>query len=211
MKIHAVVPLKNLTYAKSRLAGRLNPDQRRRLVREMLERVLETLLACRSEATLAAVSLLSSDPEAQALALDSGVTLLPERAVGLNAALEGARATLTAAGVPAMLIVPGDVPLITQRDVRGMADLLASDADVVLAPDAAGRGTNALALRLPSALPLQFGIESAPLHRRSAARLALQLREYYSATLALDIDTAENLEHYRNLVPVQLPLSNCVK
>jgi 2-phospho-L-lactate/phosphoenolpyruvate guanylyltransferase len=211
MHIHAVVPLKNLAYAKSRLAGRLNPTQRRRLVREMLERVLAKLLLCRSESLLAAVSLVSSDPEAQALALALGVTLLPERAGGLNAALEGARATLTAAGEPAMLVVPGDVPLITQRDVRGMVDLLASGADVVLAPDAAGCGTNALALRLPSALPLQFGIDSALLHRCSAARLSLQLREYRSATLALDIDTAENLEHYRNLVPALQPLCSRVE
>ncbi len=211
MEIHAVVPLKNLAYAKSRLAGQLSPAQRRRLVREMLERVLETLLLCRNEATLAAVSLVSSDPEAQALALERGATLLPERAGGLNAALEGARAALIAAGTPAMLIVPGDVPLITPHDLRSMVELLASGADVVMAPDAAGRGTNALALRLPGALPLQFGIESAPLHRRSAAQLALFLREYHSATLALDIDTAENLEHYRHLVPALQPMFSRVE
>ncbi|MEI7771976.1 MAG: hypothetical protein WCI67_18430, partial [Chloroflexales bacterium] len=50
MQIHAVVPVKTLARAKSRLAGRLSLAERRDLVIAMLGRVLATLLSCRGAA-----------------------------------------------------------------------------------------------------------------------------------------------------------------
>lgn len=203
MKMYAIVPLKRLREAKSRLSDRLSPGQRRSLVREMLCRVLATLISCRSRDLLADVALVSNDVEARTLAQGLGAKLLPDPAGHLNGALEAARTTLTGEGAAAMLIVPADLPLLTVDDVRQLLLPLANGADGVLAPDAAGCGTNALALRLPSRLPFGFGADSAPVHRSAAARLGLQLDEYTSSTLALDVDTIENLEQYRALVPAR--------
>jgi 2-phospho-L-lactate/phosphoenolpyruvate guanylyltransferase len=199
MQIHAVVPVKSLDRAKSRLAGLLGLAERRALVLEMLGRVLTTLLACR-DAALAEVWVTSADPEVLTLAEGRGVRVLIDHAGDLNGALEQARVALSEVGAVALLVVPADVPLISAEDVVALARLLAEGADVVLAPDRPDEGTNTLGLRLPCALPFRFGEQSAALHRAAAAARGLITRIYRSPTLALDVDDAESLGCYRELL-----------
>ncbi|MBX0326240.1 2-phospho-L-lactate guanylyltransferase [Oscillochloris sp. ZM17-4] len=195
MQIHAVVPVKALARAKSRLAGRLSIAERHDLVLEMLGRVLGALLACRG-AALAEVWVISADPEALALAAACGARTMLDSADGLNGALGQARAALTAAGVAAMLVVPADVPLITAGDVAAMARTLTAGADVAMATDRQGDGTNALGLRLPSDMPFRFGERSAGLHLAEADAHDLLAQVYWSPTLALDVDDPESLARY---------------
>jgi 2-phospho-L-lactate guanylyltransferase len=196
MQIHAVVPVKALARAKSRLAGRLSLAERHDLVLEMLGRVLATLLACRG-AALAEVWVISADPEVLALAAARGARTMADRAGDLNGALEQARAALASAEGAAMLVIPADVPLITLADVAALARTLAAGADVAMATDRQGDGTNALGLRLPSDLPFRFGERSAGLHLAEADTHDLLTQVYWSPTLALDVDDPESLARYR--------------
>lgn len=198
MEIHAVVPVKALAHAKSRLASRLSAEERRALVREMLHRVLATLLGCR-DTILTEVWVISADPEIQALGAAAGARTMDDHASDLNGALAQARTALVAMGAKAMLIIPADVPLITPGDVAGLAHALTSGADVAMATDRWGDGTNALGLRLPSNLPFHFGLQSAHLHRAAAEREGLIQRLYQSPTLALDVDNPESLARYSAL------------
>lgn len=198
MSMHAIVPVKALDQAKSRLAGALAPSQRRALVLEMLARVVAALRDPASTATT--VWLTSADPTALQLAAAWGARPLREAAGELNGALELARAAALAAGAEAVLVVPGDVPLITPGDVAAMGALL-RDADIALAPDADGSGTNALGLRREARLPFRFGQDSAARHAAEAAALGLRVRRYSSPTLALDVDVPAGLARYRALAP----------
>jgi 2-phospho-L-lactate guanylyltransferase len=197
MQLHAVVPVKALARAKSRLAGRLGLSERRDLVVEMLGRVLASLLACRG-AALAEVWVISSDPQVLDLAEAAGARTMLDRAGDLNGALDQARASLVGVGADAMLVIPADVPLIANGDLAAMSAALA-DADLAMATDRQGDGTNALGMRLPCALPFHFGAQSAHLHRAAAAALGLRLQIYASATLSLDVDDPESLARYRAL------------
>ncbi|GAB5452074.1 MAG: hypothetical protein Hals2KO_24020 [Halioglobus sp.] len=83
----AVVPLKDLVQAKSRLAGLLSPAERRDLAQAMAEDVLATLA---QHAGIAETVLVSDDPAAAMLASHYGARWQPERALGcrgLNAVL----------------------------------------------------------------------------------------------------------------------------
>lgn len=199
MQLHAIVPVKALERAKSRLAGILTPAERRLLVLEMLGRVLATLR--RSPA--AAIWVVSADPTVLVAAEARGARALPDEAGSLNGALEQARAAARAAGAGALLIVPADVPLLAPGDVDAMTALLAAGGGVALAPDEAGRGTNALALNLAvpgaAALPFAFGADSALRHLRAAAEHDLVARIYHAPTLALDVDDPASLARYRAL------------
>lgn len=199
MRLDAIVPVKALDRAKSRLAGTLTPAERRALVLEMLARVIATLRS--PAAPISNVWLISADPTALQLAAAWGARPLREAAGDLNAALTQARAVALSAGAEAILVVPGDVPLITPADVAAMAALLGHDADVALAPDEAGSGTNALGLRRGAELPFHFGHESAARHLAEAAARGLRARRYCSPTLALDVDGPAGLARYRALVP----------
>jgi 2-phospho-L-lactate/phosphoenolpyruvate guanylyltransferase len=194
MRLHAIVPVKALERAKSRLAGALSPAERRLLVIELLDCVLAAL----RRAPVARSWVVSADPTILALAAARGATPLPDAARELNGALEQARDAARAAGAEAILVLPADVPLVAPADVAAMLALLAG-ADVALAPDAAGRGTNALALRADAALPFSFGVGSAERHLRLAEAAGLVARSYHAPSLALDVDDPASLARYRAL------------
>jgi 2-phospho-L-lactate guanylyltransferase len=92
-----------------------------------------------------------------------------------------------------LIIVAADLPAVTLKDVRALAEL--PTGAVAIAPDRGNSGTNALSLPLPSAahFQFQFGPGSFALHAAEAARLNLPLTVYRSDTLALDVDHAEDL------------------
>jgi 2-phospho-L-lactate guanylyltransferase len=201
--IHALVPVKALERAKSRLAGVLDPAQRRVLVIEMLQQVLRTLGAFQPhasvhESSLAVVWVVASDQSILDQAATFGARPLVDRAVGLNPALDLARAAATAAGADGLLVVPADVPLISVSDVQSLIRSVRSGADVTIAGDTSGQGTNALALRLPSPLRFRFGVGSFARHCADAERLGLQVATYESPTLALDVDDGESFQRYRD-------------
>lgn len=192
MNIHGIVPVKALGQAKSRLAAVLTPAERRRLVLEMFELVLEAL----RRSCVSAVWVVSADPDVLALAAARRANPVLDQGAGLNAALEQARQAARAAGAEALLVLPADVPLLTPADLAALHALLQGGADVALAPDGAGRGTNALALRAGAPLPFSFGEGSAERHLRRAAELGLLARRYHSPTLALDVDDQPSLARY---------------
>jgi 2-phospho-L-lactate guanylyltransferase len=203
--LHLVIPMKDLSRAKSRLARILPPAARRDLVLEMLRRVLATLLPGtdhhRTEGTLPAIEcvwIMSADPTILARTTELGAHPLHDPTADLNAALEWARTVVTAAGADALLIIPADVPHITPADLAGLTASLHAGAALVIAPDRAGQGTNALGLLLPSPLPFQFGSNSFAQHLETAHHLGLTVQVYASPTLALDVDTPEDFTQYRH-------------
>ncbi|PDW01750.1 2-phospho-L-lactate guanylyltransferase [Candidatus Viridilinea mediisalina] len=196
MNLHAIVPLKRLHQAKSRLAPVLPPESRRELVLEMLERVLHTL----QHPAVAAVWLVSAEPSVLALGSTWGALPLFDHTQELNDALTYARTTVWEAGASALLVIPADVPLIIPADVAALATALAQGSDVVLVPDEHGSGTNALGLRRQANdIPFCFGPASAHQHRAEATARGLTPQHLELPTLALDIDLPVNLYAYRTL------------
>ena len=70
----AVIPLKRLNRAKSRLTGALSPTERIALTLSLAER---TLSALRNSGAIAQVVVVSPDPAAQAWAESRGAIALP--------------------------------------------------------------------------------------------------------------------------------------
>ncbi|OAN41427.1 2-phospho-L-lactate guanylyltransferase [Chloroflexus islandicus] len=194
--IGIAIPIKRLQFAKSRLAGDLAPAARQRLVLTLAQHVINAARQATAGFTMPArIWLVSADPAIAALAQAGGVEWLPDRCEELNAALTEARSQFQNAGVQTMIVLAGDLPLVTAADVAALYDAL-SEADLALAPDQQQRGTNALALRLPSPLPFLFGLDSANRHLAAAARLGLRTRLIMTPTLAFDLDDSERLRQY---------------
>lgn len=197
--VHAVVPLKELAQAKSRLAPALAPAERSALALAMLRHLLAVLSELMEQDVLQGAWLISRDPRARRVAAQRGAWPLDEAAGSLNAALEQARTAAQAAGAGALLVIPADMPRITPADVRGLLAALRAaqavwrGAACVVAPDHALSGTNALALTLPSPLPFCFGSDSLAAHLAAARRLGIGAHIYASPTLAHDIDTPADL------------------
>jgi 2-phospho-L-lactate guanylyltransferase len=188
--IAALVPVKRLAQAKSRLRAVFSDGQRREFVLAMLDDVLRLAL---TQPTIDVTAVVSADEQVLDFARRLGAQPVrePPGVRGLNAALSFAAGVLAGQGAGALLILPGDVPLATPADVQAVLAAW-QEAPVVLCPSHSG-GTGALALRPPDAIAFRFGSRSFAAHRRAAADRGLDVAVVDRPGFAYDIDRPEDL------------------
>jgi 2-phospho-L-lactate guanylyltransferase len=181
-----VIPCKALAHGKSRLAPVLAPDERVRLCAQLLRQTLDTAMAL---VPSSGVWLVTADAEAASLAERCGVAVVADSGDGLNAALEAARCHVFERDdrVQGLLILPIDLPWL---DPAALADAMPGGADVVIAADRSGSGTNVLNLSSAAArhLPFNYGEGSFHRHCDVAQRAGHTLRVAANDALAFDLD-----------------------
>ncbi len=192
-RVVAVVPVKDLQGTKSRLAPVLDPAARAGLTLYMMGRVVSRLL----EAGVEEVCVVSPDPIVLDQAKGRGAVPLIQKSRGLNPALGEGRSWAVERGASALLVLPADLPLIEADDVRAVLSEAAGGPAVVIAPDGARSGTNALLLHPPDALPFLFGPGSFEAHLRAARDGGFAVRVCENEHLAFDLDTAGDLAKYK--------------
>jgi len=191
MTTWAIVPVKPLRRAKSRLSPVLGATDRLELSKQMLRRVLDALGSLPDiERTL----LVSRDTEAMALARRHGARTLSERPpIDLNQALQQATRLAIASGASAVLVLPADLPLVTPDDLRHLMSLADPAPSVVVAPDRRREGTNALLVSPAALIEYAFGPSSFDRHRAAALAAGARLAVCDLPGLALDLDLPEDL------------------
>jgi len=189
--IAAIVPAKALDRAKGRLAALLSEAERRELSLAMLEDVLKTLQAVPS---LDLIAVVSPDREVLALARELGAEAIPEPASvrGINQALSHAVRVLSERPIDALLVLLADVPAVAPADIASVLGALPPGRGVVLCPSH-DKGTSAMALRPPDAIPFRFGPHSFPAHKREAAARGIPAGVLRIPSLARDIDEPDDL------------------
>ncbi len=170
----------------------LDAEERRELVIRLLQQTIAAALATPGAGRVVVVS---PDPEALAVAAAAGAEGLRQTSAGLNPGLVEARDALAADGVGRLVILPGDLPALSANGLAALlraADGLSTPL-VVLATDRHGRGTNSLLLEPADIIEPDFGGDSRFAHARLAAAAGAAYREVADDTLALDIDTPDDL------------------
>jgi 2-phospho-L-lactate guanylyltransferase len=189
----AVVPIRGLATAKTRLGPDLDPATRRVLVEAMLRR---TLIATRDARSLRGTVVVTRDPDVAGLAQDHRAIGLVEHAPDLNGAIVAGRSLAIARGATAVLVLPADIPAVSAAAIDSLvAAAAAQDAPrgiVALVTDRHGRGTNALLSSPPDTVNPAFGEDSRALHRAAAAAAGAVYVEL-GGPLALDVDTPADL------------------
>jgi 2-phospho-L-lactate/phosphoenolpyruvate guanylyltransferase len=199
MTVWAIIPVKPLKLAKSRLAGVITPEQRQRFAQSLL---LHTLEVIRNVPQVTGTLVISRDSKALALARDhKAYTVMESGTPELNAALM--RATQVVAGWhgDAVLILPADLPLLSSEDVSGIIELGKDDNSVVIATDQHEDGTNALMTRPPGMFPYAYGPGSFRRHIELARQAGASVKHYHSERMLLDVDVPEDLERFLRLSP----------
>ncbi|WP_280318662.1 2-phospho-L-lactate guanylyltransferase [Nocardia wallacei] len=215
--VHAVIAVKHLDRAKSRLADRLPPGDRSRLVLAMLSDTVSAALA----AGLGSVTVVTPDPAVTAAVAVLGADVHPDPAgtprplvnlaeppddtatapiattpapptdtdTGLNIALSaGAAAVRARHGAVHLLALQADLPALRPAELTDM--LAAAPTGRAFVADHAARGTAALLIRDgTAALHPLFGGDSARRHRDSDAK---ELDGEWPG-LRLDVDTEADL------------------
>lgn len=195
MTLWAIVPIKPLGRAKSRLSSVLSREERTTLSREMMVHLLEVL---REVPGIERTLVVSRDTQALALAREHGARTVAEWGTpDLNPAL--LRATIVAKqyGVSGVLVLPADLPLISPQDVETLISKADQPPVVVIAPDRHRSGTNALLAIPPGLIEYDFGPDSFQRHLDRAEQAGVRVEVCELASLGLDVDIPEDLEILR--------------
>lgn len=192
MRIAAVIPVKPLERALGRLSSVLSAAERRELQVAMLA---DLLGACRSCADIAEILVVTDDAGAADLCRASGATVLADHRPpqGMNPAVRIGQSYAAASGCDAVLVLTADLPLVRAVDLTRILDALGAPRGAVLVPSRDGTGTNALALAPPLAIATRLGVNSRAHHELALLEAGVGLAQLDVPTLALDVDTPEDL------------------
>jgi 2-phospho-L-lactate guanylyltransferase len=186
----AVLPIKSFTEAKQRLEEELDPRPRKALAEAMFS---DVLVALRRATQVDQVLVVSADHGAQRIAGGYGAMVLEGPDDGHNDAAQRGVARALELGSERVLLVPGDCPVLDPVEIDELIVRPAGNPSVLIVPDRHGTGTNALLLTPPGALGPSFGPGSHQRHLRLGAAAGIDAESVPVPSLALDIDTPEDL------------------
>lgn len=191
----AILPVKRFVAAKARLGDELSGGTRRALTEAM---VTDVLMALRRTAAVDEVLLVTSEPAAEAIGRGYGANVLHDNVeAGQSAAVLIGIAHALEAGATRVLLVPGDCPALDPVELTALLERPQIGRGVTIVPDRHGTGTNALLLTPPDVIEPAFGPGSRERHEELAAAAGVPCTIDEIPTLALDVDTAEDLAALR--------------
>src|SRR5947207_4617038 len=128
--------------AKSRLAGALDPAQRRQLALAMLG---DVVAACRDAASLLdGVVAVVDEPAARWVAAGAGAVVVDDPIPGdMNAAAMRGILKALQHSAQTVIVLPGDVPLISRHDLSALINAAGNERRaVIIGSSRDGMGTN---------------------------------------------------------------------
>jgi 2-phospho-L-lactate guanylyltransferase len=188
---YILIPVKDLTRAKQRLANLMTQAERTRLAWTMLE----TTFASAARAPRAdRVAIVTLYPPAIDLAEKFGMEVIIETAqVSESASVDFGSKEAKKRGAQSVLRLPIDLPLITPADIEEILKYDQPKPSVVITPSRDGSGTNAILRRPPDLFPSHFGPGSFAKHMDEAERANVECRIVHLPRIALDIDDPADL------------------
>lgn len=185
-----LVPIKNTSSAKQRLAGILDQPLRTQLAQAMLTDVLTTLHQWKNRP---AVGIVTSDPFATQLARQYEFGVIPDPDnPGETGAIEMATKVCVEYGEESTLVIPADIPLIEVWELEEIFQHAPAEGSV-LVPAGDGRGTNAVLRRPANLFPLRFGNDSFKPHHAAARATGKPCVVLNLPGIAVDVDNPPDL------------------
>ena len=187
-----IIPVKKINDAKCRLKFLLNPIQRKQLFQAMLEDVLSVV---KSIPEIENISLATICPTAIKIAKKYGASILDTyRDEGQTEAIKKSAETLDKNGIKNMLLLPADIPLVTETEIRKVIEVHKRSPMMTIVPAKDEQGSNCIALSPPTVIPLSFGPNSYFPHIEIARNSKLKFNTISLPGIGLDIDTPSDLK-----------------
>jgi 2-phospho-L-lactate guanylyltransferase len=189
-EIWAVIPVKDVALAKQRLTDALSPRLRRDLALAMFQDVLNAVVAVPE---LHGIAVVTADRNVAEIARRSGAEIWPEGAHDGHTGAVSAAARRLAATSSTMLTLPGDIPLVSRGDIRGVLAAHLSAPAFTIVPAWDERGSNAIVCSPADVVPLRFGPDSYFPHLAAARAVGLTPTVVRNGAIALDVDEPSDL------------------
>lgn len=199
-----LLPVHGISAGKSRLAGVLDETARAALNRHLLAHTLEVIAAW--QGGLAQCLVVSPCAEARADAAAAGALTEQEAAGGdLNAALRLGAQALARYGADRLLVLACDLPYLSAPALDAFTARAATGAQIALATDRAGSGTNALAMPAGAPALFHFGLDSRARHLAAFALAGYSSVCATPAELAFDLDTPQDYAAWQAQADARIP------
>ncbi|MBI2165564.1 MAG: 2-phospho-L-lactate guanylyltransferase [Chloroflexi bacterium] len=193
-EVVAVVPMKPLAKAKTRLAACLTDEARQALSILLLERAVKTALA---SPLIAETWVLGGDGVVAQMARRLGAIWKDDEGRALNAALGETFSRAFQAGIQGAIYLPSDLAMVTPEDLTRVVQASRRLSCLVLAPALTDGGTNLVLM--PRHLPITFRLaegRSLGLHLSQAETLGYPVAMYASLSVGRDLDTEDDLRFF---------------
>jgi 2-phospho-L-lactate guanylyltransferase len=183
---YILIPVKDLSQAKLRLAGLMTPEERKQLAWAMLERTFTEAARVQSVARVAVVS--SYEPALEVAERYGMQMVIESEQTSESASIDFGSRRLEQLGAGAVLRLPIDLPLITAEDIEEVLALDVPAPSTVIVPSRDGVGTNAILRRPPTLFQSHFGPDSLEKHLAEARLVNAQCEIIHLDGIGLDID-----------------------
>ena len=195
MKV-VLLPLKDPTHAKQRLAGHLTSKERQELAWAMYEDVTR---AVRAAITPDQVVVVTRGHPALLAEPSNWQVIEENQQTSESHSVDHACRLLQQRGASLVLRLPTDIPLLEPEDVDHLLNLELGARSAVIIPSRDGKGTNALLRTPPVAFPSRFGENSLALHQEEARRCRVELKILKNPRIAFDLDESSDLLRFMQL------------
>ena len=187
-----LIPIKEPTRAKTRLANLLTLEERQQLVWAMFEDVCKAIAASKKAQEVFVVT--NYQKAAQQARSFGWQVLLEEAQESESASVDWASRLLQEQGFAAVMRLPADLPLVQAEDIDELLSIDLKAPQALLVPSREGTGTNAI-IRAPADLfPSRFGPNSLALHQQEALRMGVECLMVNNERIALDIDEPHDIK-----------------
>ncbi|MCY4263055.1 MAG: 2-phospho-L-lactate guanylyltransferase [Candidatus Dadabacteria bacterium] len=189
-----LIPVKDLSRANERLASVLSKKQRTELAYVMLEDVFSAVANSKLADNKVIVTV---DRKAEKMALQEGFDVIrEENQLGESSSVDLAIQVCRKMGAKSVLVIPGDAPLVTGKDLDFVLEKEKKGKSVVLVPSEDELGTNAILRKPPDSIPSLFGNDSFRKHREEAERRYVPYEVYKNLNISIDIDKPEDIDTF---------------
>jgi len=187
--LYVVLTSRGVALSKARLANALTLDQRIELNRWLIDRTLDVIASFLTD--MARCVVVTACEEVLGRASRAGARMLERAAQGHNDAAKAGAAEVIALGARRIAFMPADLPDLTPEALHEFTGR-GSSADLVLAPDKEGPGTNAVLAHAVQDLEFFFGPGSLAKYVQWGLARGWRVALHARPELAFDLDDPQD-------------------
>jgi 2-phospho-L-lactate guanylyltransferase len=191
MKIAAVIPMKSLHSAKSRLSNILTAQQRKNLAMYLLDATIKEL---KKSNFITEIIIVSNDKAVQKYTCINDIKFIKDSDEGVNPAVILADKYCIDNGINANIVIPQDLPFISAKEIDEICTISNKyHKCIIICPSKRLDGTNVLFRKPPDVIKTHYDNNSYMNHLIEAYKFKIPIESLDIVKLRFDLDTKEDL------------------